>query len=54
MSSKQATILVVDDERSVVDLLSEDLVEEGYNYTTAITGEKLWRGCPLTVLTRYC
>jgi len=40
MSSKQATILVVDDERSVVDLLSEDLAEEGYNCATAPTGEK--------------
>jgi len=40
MSSKQATILVVDDERSITDLLSEDLAEEGYNYATAPTGEK--------------
>jgi CheY-like chemotaxis protein len=40
MSSKQATILVVDDERSVVDLLSEDLAEEGYSCATAPTGEK--------------
>lgn len=40
MSSKQATILVVDDERSVVDLLSEDLAEEGYNCATAPTGEE--------------
>jgi len=40
MSSKQTTILVVDDERSVVDLLSEDLAEEGYNCATASTGEK--------------
>ena len=40
MSSKQATILVVDDERSVVDMLSENLAEEGYNCATAPTGEK--------------
>jgi len=40
MSSKQATILVVDDERNIVDLLSEDLAEEGYNCATAPTGEK--------------
>jgi len=40
MSLKQATILVVDDERSVVDLLSEDLAEEGYSCATAPTGEK--------------
>lgn len=40
MSSKQATILVVDDERSVVDLISEDLAEEGYSCAAAFTGEK--------------
>ncbi len=40
MSSKKATILVVDDEKSIVDLLSEDLAEEGYNCATASTGEK--------------
>ncbi len=40
MSSKQATILVVDDERSVVDLISEDLAGEGYNCAAAFTGEK--------------
>ena len=39
MSSKQDTILVVDDERSVTDLLSEDLADEGYNCVTAFTGE---------------
>jgi DNA-binding NtrC family response regulator len=39
MSLKQATILVVDDERSVTDLLREDLGEEGYSCVTAGTGE---------------
>jgi len=39
MSLKQATILVVDDERSVTDLLHEDLREEGYSCVTAGTGE---------------
>lgn len=39
MFSEQATILVIDDERSVTDLLSEDLAEEGYHYVTADTGE---------------
>jgi len=40
MSSGKATILVVDDERSVTDLLYEDLAEEGYNCVTAPTGEE--------------
>ena len=40
MSSEQGAILVVDDERSVTDLLYEDLVEEGYNCVTAPTGEE--------------
>ena len=39
MSLKQATILIVDDERSVTDLLHEDLGEEGYSCVTAGTGE---------------
>lgn len=39
MSLKQATVLVVDDERSVTDLLCEDLGEEGYSCVTADTGE---------------
>jgi len=39
MHANQMTILVVDDEPSVADLLSEDLVEEGYNCITAATGE---------------
>ena len=39
MSPKQATILVVDDEQSVTDLLHEDLGEEGYSCVTAGTGE---------------
>jgi DNA-binding NtrC family response regulator len=39
MSTGRATILVVDDEPSVADLLSEDLAEEGHNCITAITGE---------------
>jgi len=43
MYSKQATILVVDDEPSVADLLSEALVEEGYNCITAATGEDALR-----------
>ena len=40
MSSEQGTILVVDDERSVTDLLYEDLAEEGYNCVTTPTGEE--------------
>lgn len=39
MPAKQATVLVVDDERSVTDLLHEDLAEEGYNCVTVPTGE---------------
>lgn len=39
MRSEQATILVVDDEPSITDLLSEDLAEEGYNCVTVPTGE---------------
>lgn len=39
MYSERATILVVDDEQSVTDLLREDLAEEGYNCVTAPTGE---------------
>jgi DNA-binding response OmpR family regulator len=39
MHPERATILVVDDEPSVVDLLSEDLVEEGYDCITSVTGE---------------
>lgn len=39
MSSKRATILVVDDEHTVAELLSEDLAEEGYNCITVATGE---------------
>ncbi len=40
MQSEQAAILVVDDERSVTDLLSDDLAEEGYICATATTGEE--------------
>ena len=43
MLAKQAAVLVVDDEPSVADLLSEDLVEEGYNCITAATGEDALR-----------
>jgi len=39
MSSNRPAVLIVDDERSVTDLLSEDLTEEGYNCLTAFTGE---------------
>jgi len=43
MPAKQAAVLVVDDEPSVADLLSEDLVEEGYNCITVGTGEDALR-----------
>ena len=43
MSSKQASILVVDDERSVTDLLSAGLEEEGYICFTAPSGEDALR-----------
>jgi DNA-binding NtrC family response regulator len=39
MSSKRHTILVVDDEQSVTNLLSESLAEEGYNCFAVATGE---------------
>jgi len=39
MSSQRAGVLVVDDERSVTDLLSTALEEEGYSCITATTGE---------------
>lgn len=37
---KQASILVVDDERSVTDMLNVDLEEEGYSCVTTGTGEE--------------
>ncbi|MDP2730185.1 MAG: response regulator [Dehalococcoidales bacterium] len=40
MSSQRAGVLVVDDERSVTDLLSTVLKEEGYGCITAATGEE--------------
>ena len=49
MSLKEATVLVVDDERSITDLLYEDLIEEGYNCITAATGEEA-----LNILPKYC
>lgn len=39
MLSRQASILVVDDERSVTDLLGKDLGEEGYGCVAVGTGE---------------
>ncbi len=39
MSPKRATVLVVDDEQSITDLLSEDLAEAGLNCITVATGE---------------
>jgi len=39
MSSERATILVVDDEPVVTDLLSFDLGEQGYSCVVAATGE---------------
>jgi DNA-binding NtrC family response regulator len=40
MPSNRHTILVVDDEHSVTELLSEDLAEEGYSCFTVATGEE--------------
>lgn len=40
MGSQRAGVLVVDDERSVTDLLSTVLEEEGYGCITAATGEE--------------
>jgi len=39
MTSQRAGVLVVDDERSVTDLLSTALEDEGYGCITAATGE---------------
>jgi DNA-binding response OmpR family regulator len=39
VSPKRATVLVVDDEQSITDLLSEDLAEAGLNCITVATGE---------------
>jgi len=39
MNSQRTRVLVVDDERSVTDLLSSALEEEGYSCVTAATGE---------------
>ena len=39
MTSQRAGVLVVDDERSITDLLSAALEEEGYSCITAATGE---------------
>jgi len=40
MSSKKTRVLVVDDERSITDLLYEDMVTEGYGCLTAAAGEE--------------
>lgn len=37
------TILVVDDEKAIVDILSFNLIKEGYNVITAYDGEKALR-----------
>jgi DNA-binding response OmpR family regulator len=39
VTPKRATVLVVDDEQSITDLLSEDLMEAGLNCITVATGE---------------
>lgn len=39
MTSERATIMIVDDEPTVTDLLSTDLELRGYNCVTAATGE---------------
>jgi DNA-binding response OmpR family regulator len=39
VTSKRATVLVVDDEQSITDLLSEYLMEAGLNCITVATGE---------------
>lgn len=39
MSAEEVTILVVDDEPSITEMLSEDLAEEGYNCATSANGE---------------
>ncbi|HEY83334.1 MAG TPA: response regulator [Dehalococcoidia bacterium] len=39
MASQRAGVLIVDDERSVTDLLSTALEEDGYSCITAATGE---------------
>jgi DNA-binding response OmpR family regulator len=36
---EKATVLVVDDEKSITDLLSENLAEEGFNCITVANGE---------------
>ena len=36
----KATILIVDDEPTNVDMLSQELEEEGYNLLTAFDGEE--------------
>lgn len=40
---QQATILIVDDDLSITDLLSSDLGEQGYNCVTAAAGEDALR-----------
>ena len=40
MDSKEATVLIVDDEPVIRDLLSAELEERGYNCVTAPTGNK--------------
>ena len=37
MHSEQATILVVDDEPSVADVLSENMIEAGYSCIITVT-----------------
>lgn len=39
MNPEKATILVVDDEPSITDMLARDLAEEGYNCITSASGE---------------
>jgi len=41
MTAKK-NILVVDDERDILDLIQYNLSKEGYSVTTALNGRKRW------------
>jgi len=47
MSSQRTGVLVVDDEQSVIDLLSTVLEEEGYSCIAATTGENALKKLPM-------
>ena len=46
--SKQASVLIVDDEKNMRITLSDILLDEGYEVTTASTGEEAVALCDVT------